>query len=329
MQSAATTALSVHPTAGCDLSAVLPGPGSDPLPGPRRSPGPSAGSTSHLSRLYLSRPRPRGVTHDRHLKRLWTERVWSAGTAVVPPEPRPDINRKRLARMGWGFSAPALIVIAAVTIFPIVYSVIMSLNNVNVTGSGFSLDGFTFSNYNLLIHASLWRDALFFTVYYTVVTVIVELVARHLHRARARAPGRRARLDDGAAAHPLVDDHRHQRRAVGLHLQRDGREKPLSSCARRYRCQRSAGHAYSHDSAKCGRFIHSESNSASASGSARRKPYGSGSCGIGGGGTLRTSALISVSCRGRITSGSLTSTAESTPGRVSTSGFSSTARPAL
>jgi len=95
---------------------------------------------------------------------------------VVPPVPRPDINRKRLARMGWGFSAPALVVIAAVTIFPIVYSVIMSLNNVTVTGSGFSLDGFTFSNYNLLLHASLWRDALFFTVYYTVVTVIIELV---------------------------------------------------------------------------------------------------------------------------------------------------------
>jgi multiple sugar transport system permease protein len=102
----------------------------------------------------------------------------AAGSArtIVPPVPRPDINRKRLARMGWGFSAPALLVIAAVTIFPIVYSVIMSLNNVAVTGNGFSLDGFTFSNYNLLIHASLWRDALFFTVYYTVVTVIIELL---------------------------------------------------------------------------------------------------------------------------------------------------------
>jgi multiple sugar transport system permease protein len=89
---------------------------------------------------------------------------------------RPDVNRKRLARLGWGFSAPALIVIAAVTIFPIVYSVIMSFNNVTVTGNGFSLDGFTISNYNLLIHASLWRDALFFTLYYTLVTVFVELV---------------------------------------------------------------------------------------------------------------------------------------------------------
>ena len=89
---------------------------------------------------------------------------------------RPDVNKKRLARMGWAFSAPALIVILGVTIFPIVYSVIMSLNTVTVTGSGFSLDGFTFSNYNLLIHSSLWRDALFFTLYYTLVTVVVELI---------------------------------------------------------------------------------------------------------------------------------------------------------
>ena len=89
---------------------------------------------------------------------------------------RPDVNKKRLARMGWAFSAPALLVILGVTIFPIVYSVIMSLNHVTVTGSGFSLDGFTFSNYNLLIHSSLWRDALFFTLYYTLVTVVVELI---------------------------------------------------------------------------------------------------------------------------------------------------------
>src|ERR1039457_5131805 len=97
-------------------------------------------------------------------------------TTAAPPVPRPDINRKRLARMGWGFSAPALIVIAAVTIFPIVYSVIMSVNTVVVTGNGFSLDGFTFSTYNLLLHSSLWQEALFFTVYCTVLTVIVELV---------------------------------------------------------------------------------------------------------------------------------------------------------
>ena len=96
--------------------------------------------------------------------------------ASTPLVGRPDVNKKRLARMGWAFSAPALIVIIGVTIFPIVYSVIMSLNTVTVTGSGFSLDGFTFSNYNLVLHSSLWRDALFFTLYYTLITVIVELI---------------------------------------------------------------------------------------------------------------------------------------------------------
>src|SRR3984957_3908102 len=89
---------------------------------------------------------------------------------------RPDVNRKRLARMGWAFTAPALLVIAAVTIFPIVYSVVMSLNNVNVTGNGFSLEGFTLTHSNLLLHSSLWRNALVFTLYYTLVAVVVELI---------------------------------------------------------------------------------------------------------------------------------------------------------
>ena len=122
----------------------------------------------------------------------------SSTTTPVVSEPklvgRPDVNRKRLARMGWAFTAPALIVIAAVTIFPIVYSVIMSLNNVTVTGSGFSLDGFTFSNYNLLVHSGLWRNALYFTLYYTLATVVVELVlgtliALVLERLRPPAAG--------------------------------------------------------------------------------------------------------------------------------------------
>ncbi|MGO9504127.1 MAG: carbohydrate ABC transporter permease [Streptosporangiaceae bacterium] len=96
--------------------------------------------------------------------------------AAAPPKGRRDANTKKLARMGWGFSAPALIIIAAVTIFPILYSVAMSLSNVNVNANGFSLNGFTTSNYSLLIHSSLWRGALIFTIGYTVFTVVIELV---------------------------------------------------------------------------------------------------------------------------------------------------------
>jgi multiple sugar transport system permease protein len=89
---------------------------------------------------------------------------------------RPDAHRKRMARLGWMFSAPALLFIAAVTLFPIGFSVLLSLENVNVTGSGFQLNGFTTGNYSLVLGNSTWHYALAFTLLYTVVTVMVELV---------------------------------------------------------------------------------------------------------------------------------------------------------
>jgi multiple sugar transport system permease protein len=89
---------------------------------------------------------------------------------------RPDVNRKRMARLGWTFSAPTLIIIVVVTIFPIVYSVVMSLSNVTVTGNGINLGGATGSNYVQMVTNSTWQYALGFTIIYTVITVLVELV---------------------------------------------------------------------------------------------------------------------------------------------------------
>jgi multiple sugar transport system permease protein len=96
--------------------------------------------------------------------------------APAPLTGRPDVNRRRMARLGWAFSAPALIVVAAVTIFPIVYSVIMSLSNVTVSGNGISLNGFTWSNYSLVLKNATWHYALGFTIVYTFITVLVELI---------------------------------------------------------------------------------------------------------------------------------------------------------
>ncbi len=96
--------------------------------------------------------------------------------APAPLTGRPDVNRRRMARLGWAFSAPALIVVAAVTIFPIVYSVIMSLSNVTVSGNGISLNGFTLSNYSLVLKNATWHYALGFTIVYTFITVLVELI---------------------------------------------------------------------------------------------------------------------------------------------------------
>lgn len=93
-----------------------------------------------------------------------------------PPHVQPDRMTRRLARLGWGFSTPALVVIGAFTIFPMVFSVVLSLENVNVTGSGFHLQGFTGSNYTRVLEAGLWHHALWFTSFYTVITVLVEVV---------------------------------------------------------------------------------------------------------------------------------------------------------
>jgi multiple sugar transport system permease protein len=96
--------------------------------------------------------------------------------ASAPLVGRPDVNRKRMARLGWTFTSPALIIIGLVTIFPIVYSVVISFSNAAVSGNGVSLNGFTTSNYSLVFKNSTWHYALGFTIIYTAITVIVELV---------------------------------------------------------------------------------------------------------------------------------------------------------
>lgn len=87
-----------------------------------------------------------------------------------------SVLRRRYARLGWGFAAPALLVILAVTVFPIVFSVVMSLSNVSVSGNGFDLGSPTTHNYALLLGSGRWRHALVFTVVYTVITVLAEVV---------------------------------------------------------------------------------------------------------------------------------------------------------
>jgi multiple sugar transport system permease protein len=107
---------------------------------------------------------------------MTTGTTTTGGARPAPSRPgRQGVLRRQLARLGWGFTAPALIVIGAVTIFPILFSVIMSLSDVNVTGSGFQLNGATGSNYSVLIHSDLWRYALAFTVVYAIITVAVEV----------------------------------------------------------------------------------------------------------------------------------------------------------
>jgi multiple sugar transport system permease protein len=78
-------------------------------------------------------------------------------------------------RAGWGLLAPAGIVILVVTIFPIVYSVVMSFNNITLTEQGFRFAFDGFGNYATVYQAPVFWQSVWFTVYYSVVTVAVEL----------------------------------------------------------------------------------------------------------------------------------------------------------
>ncbi|KPV45003.1 carbohydrate ABC transporter permease [Alicyclobacillus ferrooxydans] len=99
--------------------------------------------------------------------------------AQVPSLP-PVQARKSLQasdrRSGYGLLSPAILVIAVVTLFPIVYSVFMSLNDIQLTTSGYKMSFIGLKNYGVLVNSGVFWHSVWFTVYYAIVTVIVELV---------------------------------------------------------------------------------------------------------------------------------------------------------
>lgn len=90
------------------------------------------------------------------------------------------VRRSRLERhdrsAGMRLLGPAGIVILAVTIFPIIYSVFMSFNNIALGTQGFQFQFAGVQNYTTIYTAPVFWHSVWFTVYYAVVTVAVELV---------------------------------------------------------------------------------------------------------------------------------------------------------
>ncbi|UOF89676.1 sugar ABC transporter permease [Fodinisporobacter ferrooxydans] len=85
-------------------------------------------------------------------------------------------ERKMEKRAGYSLMLPALLVIGLVTIFPILYSVWMSLNDIRLTTNGFLMKFIGFSNYNVIFSSPVYWHSVWFTVYYAIVTVVAELV---------------------------------------------------------------------------------------------------------------------------------------------------------
>ncbi|MFE7272983.1 carbohydrate ABC transporter permease [Streptomyces sp. NPDC057623] len=96
--------------------------------------------------------------------------------AATPPAPPPPARARRASRTAWWYTAPTLFVVGTVTIAPIAISLIMSFSEVRLSSSGFELGDFGTRNYEALLASTAWRDALAFTVTYTVLSVLIELV---------------------------------------------------------------------------------------------------------------------------------------------------------
>ncbi|WP_433858759.1 carbohydrate ABC transporter permease [Streptomyces kronopolitis] len=85
-------------------------------------------------------------------------------------------SRRRKARTGWLFASPALLTIAAVTVVPVLFSVLLSFAEVRLEYGGFRIASLTGDHYAAVLSSPEWREALLFTFGFTVVTVVLELV---------------------------------------------------------------------------------------------------------------------------------------------------------
>lgn len=83
---------------------------------------------------------------------------------------------RQYAVAGYLMLTPAILVIAFITIFPIGYSIWMSLNNIQSTFNGFQFTFNGWTNYGIVFSNQQFWQALEFTLMYAIVTVLVELV---------------------------------------------------------------------------------------------------------------------------------------------------------
>jgi ABC-type sugar transport system permease subunit len=120
--------------------------------------------------------------------------VPAAGAVAVParaPRPRRGGMLARDRRLGYALVAPAVIVLLAITVYPLVYNVWNSLHN-DVVTSGLPPTFAGLANYKRIFTDSLFVPSLIRTIGFTVVSVAVEtLIGLALALAlNRRFPGR-------------------------------------------------------------------------------------------------------------------------------------------
>ncbi|KRC98188.1 MULTISPECIES: carbohydrate ABC transporter permease [unclassified Streptomyces] len=109
-------------------------------------------------------------------------RAQPAGTPPSPETERTEPDRAALSagarqerRLGWLLCAPAVVVMIAVTAYPIGYAVYLSLQRYDLRFPG-QAKFVGLSNYGAVLSSPFWWDAFWVTLFITVVSVVIELV---------------------------------------------------------------------------------------------------------------------------------------------------------
>lgn len=84
-------------------------------------------------------------------------------------------RRRGLAsqKNGWVFVLPTILLLLALNIFPLIYSVALSFSNVS-TDNGLTFGSATLDNWRTLLQDSSFTDSLKFTIFFVVVSVAIE-----------------------------------------------------------------------------------------------------------------------------------------------------------
>ncbi len=99
------------------------------------------------------------------------------GATTTPDEDKPKVSdrTKSERNLAWRLCAPAVIAMLLVTAYPIIYAVVLSLQEVDLRfpdeGGFVGID-----NYKTVLGAPLWWQSVFNTAFITIVSVAIELV---------------------------------------------------------------------------------------------------------------------------------------------------------
>ncbi len=106
-----------------------------------------------------------------------TQTVTTGAPAEAPARRKPQLSEGARAerRLGWLLCAPAVVVMIAVTAYPVGYAIWLSLQRYNLELPN-AVKFVGFSNYAAVLSSPYWWQALWVTVLITVVSVTVTLV---------------------------------------------------------------------------------------------------------------------------------------------------------